>query len=57
MKITLTEQECQNVRVAIRALVKQPELNEDAMKQLLALSDKFVYGKEPDNLKTQNKKI
>ena len=42
MKINLNDQECQNVRVALRSLMKAPEVNELAMKQLLVLSDKFA---------------
>jgi len=42
MKIELNEQECHNVRVALRKTMKQPELNEESMKNLLMLSDKFI---------------
>ena len=41
MKIELNEQECHNIKVALRVLIKQPEVNEETMKTLLILSDKF----------------
>ena len=52
MKVELNETECQNVRVALRNLIKTPELAEEGMKQLLILSDKFVY----EEAKTKVKK-
>lgn len=53
MIIELSPEECQNVRVAIRALIKSPQLDENAMKQLLVLSDKFVVKEE----KKEEKKV
>ncbi len=41
MQIELNEQECHNIKVALRVLIKQPEANEETMKTLLILSDKF----------------
>lgn len=42
MIVDLTPREAGNVRVAIRALTKTPEIDENGMKTLLVLSDKFV---------------
>jgi hypothetical protein len=42
MTIELTSQEAQNVRVALRVTMKQIDVDEDGMKTLLILSDKFV---------------
>ena len=42
MKIELSKTECHNVRVALRAMIKQPEISEEGMKELLVLSDKFI---------------
>lgn len=43
MKIELTQEECHNVRVALRAFMKDSNVNENGMKQLLTLSDKFIH--------------
>jgi hypothetical protein len=45
MKVELTAGELHNVRACIRREMKQPEYDEEAMKMLLALSDKFVEPK------------
>ena len=42
MRIELNDQECQNVKVALLSLAKSPQVNEDGMKMLLNLSDKFT---------------
>lgn len=42
MKLELTKVDCDNVRVALRLLSKQPQVDEEAMKQILVLSDKFA---------------
>lgn len=52
MKIELNEQEAHNVRVALRSLIKSPDIDENGMKVLLLLSDKFVE-KKVDNSKVK----
>ncbi len=52
MKIELNEQECHNIRVALRILIKSPETSEQGMKELLVLSDKFLP-KQPKIVKTE----
>jgi len=42
MKIELSKEECQNVKVALLSLAKSSQVNEDGMKMLLILSDKFT---------------
>ena len=42
MKIELSKDECKNVRVALLSLAKSPQVNEEGMKMLLILSDKFT---------------
>ena len=44
MNIELTQEEMQNVRVCLVRVAKLPEFDEQVMKYLLMLSDKF---KEP----------
>jgi len=46
MQIKLIKEECQNVKVALLSLAKSPQVNEDGMKMLLNLSDKFVVKEE-----------
>jgi len=46
MNINLNDQECQNVKVALMSLAKSSQVNEDGMKMLLNLSDKFVVKEE-----------
>lgn len=43
MIVELTKEDCHNVRLALRITMKQAEVTEDAMKQLLMLSDKFIF--------------
>ncbi len=42
MKIELSKDECKNVRVALLSLAKSSQVNEEGMKMLLILSDKFT---------------
>ena len=42
MKIELTQQDCQNVRVALTLLAKAPHTSAEEMKVALILSDKFT---------------
>jgi len=46
MKIELSKDECKNVRVALLSLAKSSQVNEEGMKMLLNLSDKFVVKEE-----------
>jgi len=46
MNINLNDQECQNVKVALMSLAKSSQVNEEGMKMLLNLSDKFVVKEE-----------
>jgi len=46
MRIELNDQECQNVKVALMSLAKSSQVNEEGMKMLLNLSDKFVVKEE-----------
>ena len=46
MQIKLIKEECQNVKVALLSLAKSPQVNEDGMKMLLNLSDKFTVKEE-----------
>jgi len=43
MKVNLSQQDCSNVRVALLVAAKQQEVDENVMKVLLMLSDKFIY--------------
>lgn len=43
MKIELTKEDCQNVRVALTLLAKSPQTNSEEMKVALILSDKFIF--------------
>lgn len=47
MTIELTEQEASNIKVALLQLAKSPQVNEEGMKVLLVLSDKFSVVEEP----------
>ena len=49
MKIEITEQEANNVKVALIQLAKSPQISEDGMKILLVLSDKFTVKEEVNN--------
>ena len=53
IKITLTPEEAQNVRTALLNLAKSPQVNEEGMKVLLILSDKFIQQTE---VKEESKK-
>ena len=46
MRIELSPDECKNVRVALLSLAKSSQVNEEGMKMLLNLSDKFVVKEE-----------
>lgn len=46
MDITLTEQEANNVYVALVTMAKQPGIDAPTMKYLLILSDKFMVKKD-----------
>ena len=46
IKTELTPDECKNVRVALLSLAKSQQVNEEGMKMLLNLSDKFVVKEE-----------
>ena len=54
MKVELNEQECHNIRVGLRSLMKMAETNEESMKVLLVLSDKFVI-QQPKVVKSDSK--
>ena len=56
MKIELNKAERHNVRVALRVMIKQPEIAEAGMKELLALSDKFMIKLQPPTVKKPKKK-
>lgn len=51
MKIELTKEEATNIRVALRITMKMSDVNEEAMKQLLMLSDKFIWKDVPSESK------
>jgi len=42
MEVKLTPEDAQNVKVALLSLAKSPQVNEEGMKVLLILSDKFT---------------
>jgi len=46
MKIELNDNECKNVKVALLSMAKSQQVNEEGMKMLLNLSDKFVVKEE-----------
>ena len=46
MNINLNDQECQNVKTSLLSLAKSSQVNEEGMKMLLNLSDKFVVKEE-----------
>ena len=48
IKVELTENDAANVRIALLALAKSPNINENGMKTLLVLLDKFVVKEEED---------
>lgn len=54
MKLELNDQECNNVKVALLQLAKSPQVNEEGMKVLLVLSDKFTVA-EPKSEKKEEK--
>ena len=43
MNITLTKEECHNVKAALVMTAKRSDVDENAMKMLLVLSDKFTF--------------
>lgn len=47
MKITLTQQECNNVKVCLLMGAKRPETNETEMSALLMLARKFNWVDNP----------
>ena len=53
MRIELNDQECQNVKVALLSMAKSSQVNEDGMKMLLNLSDKFVVKEEVEKKKKE----
>jgi len=46
MQINLNEDEMNNVKLALLQLAKSPQVNEEGMKVLLVLSDKFTVKEE-----------
>lgn len=48
VKVELTSEEAKNVRVALIRMAKTPEIDENGMKILLMLSDKFVLSEKQD---------
>lgn len=42
MKVELTDKEAHNIRAALRLVAKSPELDENAMIDVLTLSSKFI---------------
>ena len=55
MKVELSKSDCQNIVLALIALSKSPEANINAMKELINLSDKFIW-KEPVKEEVKKKK-
>ena len=49
MIVEVTEQDCSNVKLALFSLSKSEKVNEEGMKTLLILSDKFTFIKEINN--------
>jgi len=52
MNIELNDTECQNVKASLLSLAKSSQVNEDGMKMLLVLSDKFTVKKEKPEKKS-----
>ena len=57
MKVELNKDECHNIRIALRTVIKQPEVAEAGMKELLALSDKFIIKPVIKKSKKKNEKV
>jgi hypothetical protein len=55
VKIELTKEDCQNVRVALTLLAKSPQTSVDEMKVALILSDKFVFKEEDKQVVADDK--
>ena len=58
MNIFLTQQDCQNVKVALLIAMKQQSVDENAMATLLQLSQKFNWtDNQPKTVKQEKEDI
>lgn len=55
MNVNLSQEECQNVKVALLSLAKQPSTNEQGMAMLLMLARKFEWVEEKSEEKEEKK--
>ena len=55
MNIELTNTECQNVKGSLLVMAKRSDVNEDGMKMLLLLADKFNTPEEKPEKKPDEK--